>query len=150
MDALAAVNRLDRYQAVAVVLSLASDMWGVHRSRADEPILPDWMTAFSALRLSGNTTLSGLAVARTAIPSPLASVLTPSATVNAAFPPPTMYVHRPAVPMSPGLAAWTAPPMVLGFLCLLVLCMVAPTLVVFARRASQVNFHSSLCRVPSC
>ena len=141
MDAPAAANRLfNRYHGLAVVLGLASDLWGVRRSRADEPIVPDWMSSFSALRLSGNTTLSGLAVAQTATPSPLASVLTPSATVNAVFPPPTAYVHRPAVPMSPALAAWTAPPVVLGFLCLLVLCMVAPALVVFARRASRVKF----------
>lgn len=150
MDAPPAVNRLfNRYHGLAVVLGLASDLWGVRRSRADEPIIPDWMTSFSALRLSGNTTLSGLAVARTATPSPLAAVLTPSATVNAAFPPPTAYAHRPAVPMSAGLAAWTAPPVVLGFLCLLVLCMVAPALVVFAGRASQVNISSSLCRADS-
>lgn len=139
MDALAAVNRLDRYQALAVVLGLASDMWGARRSRADKPILPDWVPAFSVSRLSGNSTLPGLALARTQATSTLASVLTPSATVDAVFPPPTAYVHRPAVPMSPGLAAWTAPPVVLGFLGLLVLLMVAPTLAVFARRASQVS-----------
>lgn len=139
MDALAAVNRLDRYQALAVVLGLASDMWGARRSRADKPILPDWVPAFSASRLSGNLTLSGLALARTQATSTLASVLMPSATVEAVFPPPTAYIHRPAVPMSPGLAAWTAPPVVLGFLGLLVLLIVTPTLAVFARRASQVN-----------
>ena len=141
MYAPAAVNRLfNRYHGLAVVLGLASDMWGARRSRADKPILPDWVPAFSASRLSGNTTLPGLALAQTQATSTLASVLMPSATVEAVFPPPTAYVHRPAVPMSPGLAAWTAPPVVLGLLCLLVLCMVAPALVVFARRASQVKF----------